>query len=426
MQLQTAKGVRDLPPTEKALKNQVVTTLTSVFELYGFQPLETPILERYETLSAKFAAGEESDALKETFKLKDQGDRELGLRFDLTVPLCRFVAMNPNLKLPFKRYEIGVVFRDGPIKAGRARQFWQCDFDIIGTASMLADAEILAVLETGFKQLGLDVIIKVNNRKLLTGILEQAGIRDKEAALVSLDKLEKFGRDAVEKELQGKKYSPKQIKEILNLINPQTTFSSLKKAVKEEIGIAGIKELEELFEYTEKMGLKKIQFDASLARGLAYYTGTVFEAYLKNGKITSSLAGGGRYDDMIGKFRGGNSLVPALGASFGLEPIMDALKLENKIPPKPSVVVYVLPLGTEKECLELVQELRRNNIPAGMALGKKGVSKNLEYASALGIPYVAIIGEDELKKKKVLLRNMNSGTEQLLLTKEIIKKLKPT
>ncbi|MBI1968963.1 ATP phosphoribosyltransferase regulatory subunit, partial [Candidatus Woesearchaeota archaeon] len=176
MELQTAKGVRDIPPEEKLLKNQVVRTIQAVFELYGFQPLETPILERYETLTAKFAAGEASDALKETFKLKDQGDRDLGLRFDLTVPLARYIAMNPMLKLPFKRYELGPVFRDGPIKLGRYREFWQCDADIIGASSLLAEAELLALVQTVFNKLQLDVVIKVNNRKILNGLLEQSGI----------------------------------------------------------------------------------------------------------------------------------------------------------------------------------------------------------------------------------------------------------
>src|SRR3989338_80336 len=186
MNLQNAKGTQDVPQEEKALKNQLAESLQKIFSLYGFYPLETPLIERYETLAAKFAAGEASDALKEIFKLKDQGDRDLGLRFDLTVPLARYIAMNPNLKMPFKRYEIGPVFRDGPIKAGRMRQFWQCDFDIIGSSSMVADAECLALFENGFDQLVIDVIIKVNNRKLLNGILEQVGITDKETTIVSI------------------------------------------------------------------------------------------------------------------------------------------------------------------------------------------------------------------------------------------------
>ena len=182
MKLQTAKGVQDVPPEEKIVKNKVVSALQETFEAYGFAPLETPLLERYETLASKFAAGEASDALKETFKLTDQGKRNLGLRFDLTVPLARFVAMNPTMKMPFKRYELGPVFRDGPIRAGRVRQFWQCDVDTIGSKSMLAEAEILALVQKAFRKLNLDVVVKVNNRKLLNGILNQVRIKNKEEA----------------------------------------------------------------------------------------------------------------------------------------------------------------------------------------------------------------------------------------------------
>ena len=424
MDLQTAKGVKDVPPEEKSVKNKVVNTLIEVFEVYGFAPLETPLLERYETLAAKFTAGEESDALKETFSLLDQGQRKLGLRFDLTVPLGRFMAMNPNLKMPFKRYEIGPVFRDGPIKLGRYREFWQCDIDVIGSNSMLAEAEILAVVQSVFEKLKVDVIIKVNNRKLLNGILEQNGINEKEQAIISIDKLDKIGEKGVIDELQQKGCKEKQVKDVLNLIK-ENKVSELKKKVTNPEGLQGIQELEELFGYLKNMGIPKVQFSASLARGLAYYTGTVYEAFEKKGTISSSLAGGGRWDNMIGKFLEKNEIVPAVGVAFGLEPIMDLLKLQNKIEMKRTPAqVYVLPINTIKESLEVVQELRAAGIKSDFCLGKKGVSKNLEYASALGIPYVIIIGEDELKKKKVLLRDMISGTEQLLAVKDVVKKLR--
>src|SRR3989344_2803388 len=424
MDLQTAKGVKDVPPEEKSVKNKVVNTLIEVFEVYGFAPLETPLLERYETLAAKFTAGEESDALKETFSLLDQGQRKLGLRFDLTVPLGRFMAMNPNLKMPFKRYEIGPVFRDGPIKLGRYREFWQCDIDVIGSNSMLAEAEILAVVQSVFEKLKVDVIIKVNNRKLLNGILEQNGINEKEQAIISIDKLDKIGEKGVIDELQQKGCKEKQVKDVLNLIK-ENKVSELKKKVTNPEGLQGIQELEELFGYLKTMGVQKVQFSASLARGLAYYTGTVYEAFEKKGTISSSLAGGGRWDNMIGKFLEKNEIVPAVGVAFGLEPIMDLLKLQNKIEMKRTPAqVYVLPINTIKESLEVVQELRAAGIKSDFCLGKKGVSKNLEYASALGIPYVIIIGEDELKKNKVLLRDMISGTEQLLAVKDVVKKIR--
>jgi len=424
MNLQNAKGTQDVPPEEKALKNQLAESLQKIFSLYGFYPLETPLIERYETLAAKFAAGEASDALKEIFKLKDQGDRDLGLRFDLTVPLARYIAMNPNLKMPFKRYEIGPVFRDGPIKAGRMRQFWQCDFDIIGSSSMVADAECLALFENGFDQLGIDVIIKVNNRKLLNGILEQVGITDKETTIVSIDKLDKIGEKGVTEELKTRGLNSKQIKAILTLINPQTSLQTLKEEITAEEGIEGLKELSELFQYIEKMNLKKIKFEASLARGLAYYTGTVFEVYAKESKITSSLGSGGRWDNMIGNFMGGNRVIPAVGGSFGLVPIVETLKEKGKISSGNLTKAYVIPINTINESLVIVQELRSSGIPAEISLGKKGVSKNLEFASSLKIPYVLILGEEELKKDKVLLRDMVSGTETLLSTKDIIRKLK--
>lgn len=427
MELQTAKGVRDLAPEEKVLKNQVVNTLTEVFEIYGFVPLETPILERYETLAAKFAAGEASDALKETFKLTDQGGRELGLRFDLTVPLARFMAMNPMLKMPFKRYEVGQVFRDGPIRLARYREFWQCDVDIIGSASMLADAEIIAVVDAAFKKLGLDITIKINDRKILNGILEQAGIAgkdEKEKAIIAIDKLDKIGKEGVSKELQERGFSKKQIEAAFTLVKENIPLAELKKKLTNAEGQQGIQQIEELFSFLKAMNISAVQFDVSLARGLAYYTGTVFEARLKKGAISSSVAGGGRWDNMIGSFMGGNRDVPAVGVAFGLEPIMDTLRLEKKVKSKSVAQVYVIPINTISESLKIVQELRANGIAASFSLGKKGVSKNLEYASSLGIPYVIIIGEDELKKKKVLLRDMNDGTEQLLAVKEAIKKLK--
>lgn len=418
MKLQTAKGVGDIAPSPKMLQNKVMGIIQRVFETYGFQPLETPLLERYETLAAKFAAGEDSDALKEIFKLKDQGKRNLGLRFDLTVPLARYVATNPNLKMPFKRYEIGPVFRDGPIKAGRMRQFWQCDVDIVGSNSLLAEAEILSLAKTVFARLNLDVIIKINNRKVLNGILEQAGIKKKEEAIIAIDKLTKIGEDGVSAELRQKGFTGKQVESIFSLIQEGISLKELKQKLKNEEGQEGIKELEELFSYAELMDVKQISFDVSLARGLTYYTGPVYEVFLRKGKITSSLAAGGRWDKMIGNFSNGRD-VCALGISFGIVPILESLSSEEVILTK----VYVLPINTVNQSLGIVQQLRENGIPASLAFSK-GVSKGLEYAGSLNIPYVLISGERELKKKKVLLRDMKTGKEELLSLKEVIKKLK--
>lgn len=419
--MQLAKGVADLAPQNKLLKNKVVRTLQKVFELYGFAPLETPIIERYETLTEKSGAGESSDALREVFTLTDQGKRKLGLRFDLTVPLARYVAMNPTLKMPFKRYAVGRVFRDGPIKLGRTREFWQMDVDIVGTRNPLSDAEIIAVGDACFKELGLDVVLKVNNRKILNAILKQAGIvKNQKDAIISIDKFDKIGKDGVSKELVERGCTQSQVDSLFSLITEGMRLDELREKIDDK---EGIEELEQVFLYLEKMGASSVVFDVSLARGLAYYTGTVFEAFSKKGKVTSSLAGGGRYDEMIGSFMGGGREVAAIGISFGLVPIVETLKERQEQVVKTSTKVLVVPINTIDESLKIVQKLRSCGVASEISMGKKGVSKNLQYANALGIPYVVIIGENELKAKKVLLRDMQSGEESLLTVTQAVKRV---
>ncbi len=424
MEIQTAKGVRDLPPEEKILKNKLVNTISKTFELYGFAPLETPTLERYETLAAKYGAGAESDVLKETFTLEDQGGRKLGLRFEMTTSLARFVAQNPVLKMPLKVYQAGPVFRDGPIKAGREREFWQADADAIGTSSMIAEAEQIALLADVFRELKCKFVVKVNNRKILNGILKQCGITEVREALIAIDKLDKIGKVGVAEELKQRKYSKTQIDKMFTLLSKTATLASLKKKIKDEEGKQGLAELEELFGYLKSMGVKEVEFDLSLARGQAYYTGTVIEVYLKDSTINSSIAAGGRYDQMIGNFMGGGRQIPAVGISFGITPIVEQLKLQSKMEQKTPAKVLVIPINAVDEALKMAQELRKNGIATDFASSKKGVSKNLEYANALAIPYVAIIGEEELKKKKIMLKDMNSGTEQLLSMKDLVTKLR--
>ncbi len=426
MALQLAKGVRDVPAEIKLIKNKVIQNLQTSFEKFGFAPLETPLIERFETLSAKFAAGEESDALKEIFPVSDNANRKLALRFDLTVPLARYVAMNKDLKYPFKRYEIGRVYRDGPIKLGRYREFWQCDIDIVGANSMLAEAELLAVAENFFTGVNIDVKLKVNNRQVLSGILEQAGVKEKskqEAAIISIDKLDKIQQKGVTKELEDKGFTKKQIDEVFKLIKKDVSLAELKSQLTNESALSGIAKLEELFDYLKSMGLKNIVFDVSLARGLAYYTGTVFEVFACSGPVTSSLAAGGRYDNMIASFMNSKQQVPAVGISFGIEPIMEVLKLQDSTVVKNPAKIYLVPIGTENESLTFATQLRATGINVMMSLGKKGVSKNLAYASSLGIPYVGIIGEKESTANKITLRNMASGEEELLTVKQVVKKL---
>ena len=408
MELQTAKGVRDFPPEEKILRQQVVDILRTIFENYGFSPLETPILERFETLSAKYAGG--AEILKETFKFKDQGDRDIGLRYDLTVPLARFVGMNPNLKLPFKRYEIGRVFRDGPIKLGRYREFWQCDIDIIGSKSMVAEAELLTIVDEVFKKLKIDIDLKINNRKLLDGIMIFAGIKENSnSAILSLDKIEKIGQDGVEKELKEKGFSKDQIKGLFEAISKKK-LSDFEKLLKDN---EGIKELKELFLLLDELKIS-YKFDPCLARGLAYYTGTVFEVFAKKEAINSALAAGGRYDKMIGGFLESNKDYPAVGIAFGLEPITEILKTRVKDVKKTVTKYFIIPIKTLKESLIVAKKLRDKEINTDIDLMDRGISKNLDYANSLGIPFVIIIGPEELKQKKVKVRDMKSGKETFI------------
>ena len=424
MELQTAKGVRDIAPEEKILKNKLVSTITKTFELYGFAPLETPILERYETLKAKYGAGADSDVLKETFMLKDQGKRELGLRFEMTTSLARFIAQNPSLKMPFKVYQIGPVFRDGPIKLGRDREFWQADADTIGASSMLAEAEQIAILCEVFNQLKFDFTIKINNRKLLNGILMQGGITTKtKEALISIDKLDKIGKKEVSEELKKIGFDKNQITKLMDLLSKK--YNLLSKEIFNPQWNEGKQEIEELLNYLKVMKLDKyIEIDLTLVRGQAYYTGMVIEAYLKKSTISSSIAAGGRYDSMVRGFKEDGLEIPAVGISFGLTPIMEQMKLQNELKIRTLAKVLVIPINTTNKALEIAQQLRKSGIPSDFALGKKGLSKNLEYASSLGIPYVLILGERELKENKVLLRNMQSGEETLLKIDKVIKLLR--
>lgn len=420
-----ARGVRDFSPDEKIRRQKVVDILRETFEEFGFNPLETPVIERFDLLSSKYAGG--SEILKEIFKFKDQGNRELCLRYDLTVPFSRFVGMNPNLKMPFKRYQIGRVYRDGPIKLSRYREFWQCDVDVVGSRNMMADSELLIIADTVFKKLGLKVVIKVNNRKVLDGILAFAGVKENKwiDVILSIDKLEKQGSKVVKKELEDKGLSKSSVKKIFNLIEIQgsnkDTLSNLKKALDNDIGKEGLAEMEDLLKFINT-AKTKIEFDPSLARGLAYYTGPVFEVFVKDFK--SSVAGGGRYDYMIGEFLGKKDAYPAVGISFGLEPISDLLKMNSKDDKQSVVEVYVIPIKTPSESLKIAQELRKAGIKTDIDIAGRGISKNLDFANYYGIPYTVFVGQRELDQNKVKLRDMKTGKEQLLSVKEMMKKLK--
>jgi len=418
--LEPARGTRDFPPSEKIIRDKVISQIKEIFEIYGFSPLETPTFEKLEILEAKFGAGENSDAISEIYRFKDQGNRDLGLRYEFTFALARFVGQNPQLKLPFKRYQIGTVFRDGPIKAGRYREFYQCDIDVVGVPSVIADAENLTVVRDVFKRLNLDVIIEVNDRKLLTEIIRYSGIEENQATpvIISIDKLKKIGIKGVKVELLEKQIPKENIEKLLSLLTEiekgtnQEKLNSLKKLLGEA---DGLKEIEELLDYLKDFSVE-VELSPSLARGLGYYTGPIYEVFLKDQTIMSgSIAGGGRWDKMIGKYIGNeNQNYSATGLSFGIEPIMDIILKRDGTTRQTVTDLLVIPIKTQKEAIKVTQELRKRGFKVQVDLLERAVSKNIEYADKLGIPFVGFLGEDEIKQNKIKIRNLKTGIEELV------------
>ena len=428
--LQRARGVRDFGPSEKIARNKIIEVLKTVFENFGFNPIETPVLERYELFASKFGIGQESDAMRETFKLNDQGNRKIVLRTEFTVPFARFVGMNPQLKSPFKRYQMGQVFRDGPIKLGRYREFWQCDVDVVGIDSPLMDGEILQLANTVFKRLDLDVEIQINNRKILNAVMDYVGIPTEQqiSVIISIDKLDKIGISGVTEELTGKGMEVEKIEKVLSILDSKGSNQEIIEKLRAIIGDnSGLNEVEKAIQAAPDN--QNIIFLPSLARGLAYYTGNVFEVYLKDkSKLSSSICAGGRFDNMIGGFIGEGAQFPAVGISFGLETIFDAIKiLRPEVDDQKSVTtVYVAPIapGQIDEAIKVSNALRQLNIPTDVDyLGRK-LGKNLEYASSYNIPWVVIIGEDEVKEGKVTLRDMKTGVQVKKTTAELTELLK--
>lgn len=408
------KGTRDFLPEEKILRQRIVGVLIRTFQEFGFSPLETPGIETWEMATKKGSSDSLSDVYKEIYRFKDQGDRELTLRYELTFPLARIVAGNPQLPKPFKRYQVGKVWRDGPVKAGRYREFWQCDVDTVGSDSLVADAEILAMYTKIFKELGLEIVIKINTIKFVDSVLSYAGIppEKRSSVLISLDKLEKIGFGGVVQDAKERGLTESEISEVFNLvkdINPETP------EVDDEGIKKGLEEIKELSRLAISMGAENIYFTPTLTRGLTYYTGPIFEVFLKSKAFSSSLAGGGRWDNMISNFSGSKENIPAVGTSFGLDTIYDAMLLEGKMEKQKTVTdVFVIPIKTRDYCLGLVKELRGLGINADMDMMERSISKNLSYANSLGVPYCIIVGHQELMKNVVKLRDMNSGEESLI------------
>jgi histidyl-tRNA synthetase len=425
--LMLPKGMRDRHPADKILQMKVLDVIREVYELYGYSPLETPLVERLDVLTAKFAAGEEADVMKEIFQVTDQGERKLGLRFDHTVPLCRYIAMNPNVKMPFKRYVIGKNFRDGPIKLGRYREFWQADADMIGVAGVAGDCEGVMIAAEVFKRLDLDVVIKIGSREILNDMMEHIGLHEdlRGKATISLDKLDKIQEKGVLAEMEQQNIPLDQAQALLKVVRVDGGNQEKLDALVVELGETdSLKKMQEILDMLSEYEM--VEFSPTLARGLQYYTGFIYECFMKNSKITSSLIGSGRFDKMIGQFMGGKQEIPGVGLSFGVSVICDALR-EKGVEVGPSLTqVYVVPVSDNERgyALKLAQQLRSENIRTDMDLIGRSIGKNFGYADTQGIPYVMVIGEDEVKDKTCSLKNMNSGDQKSMTMDEAIQLIK--
>lgn len=397
----TVKGFRDFLPPESIKRETVQKVIEKYFKIYGFIPIETPVIEFDETMKPDILEGEtEDEAVSDRFRLKDRAGRNLGLRYEFTFQLARILKQNPNIKMPFRRYQIGPVFRDEPISADRFRQFIQCDIDIVGDSSVKADAEVLAAVADILKELKISSEIQVNNRKLLSAIIESCEIAEVKKVMRELDKIDKIGEDAVKTNLRIFADSNKIL----------TLFKLLEKplAFFEENAFDGANELAELQKLSNKYGLK-IKFNPFMIRGLAYYTGNIFEVK-ETGK--GSIAGGGRYDKSVGKFI--KKEIPAVGISFGLERVTSLANIKPDAIPK----ILIISIDQESESFGLTKKLRKESISCIMSDGSIG--KSLEYANAYEIPFVIFVGEEEISKSKFKLKNMTSGKEEMLTEKQLI------
>ena len=437
---QPPRGTRDFMPWEMTRRQYMFDVIRKAFERFGFAPLETPAFESWELLGAKGSGGQ---AVKdEVYVFKDKGGREMGLRFDLTVPLARVVASNPQLQKPFKRYQIGRVWRYDNPQAGRFREFWQADIDVVGSASMAAEAECIAALAACLKDLGFkDFEVRLNNRKLLNGMIEAAGINKKKAPVIFrvLDKLEKQGQTVVEKELKAAAATPKQVSKLISFIG---ISGKPKEAIKKARDLLdsfleakeGLDELEEIVSLSKSYGTTgMITIDLSLVRGLDYYTGPIYEIKAKagkgKGKDVGSLAGCGRYDNLIELF--GGQPIPATGGSLGIERIYEIMEQEGMFfgIPKSSTKVFIASPTpddpkTKARIIEIANQLRKNNIPTETDIVGRKLKQAFEYADKKDIPYLIIIGEKEVKSSKLTLKDLKKREQKTISIESAFKVLK--
>ena len=408
MKIMNVKGTTDILPNKEIIRRKVVNILTNTFENYGYLPLDTSILCYYDLLASKYSGG--SEILKEVYKLNDQGDRTLGLRYDLTVPFSKVISMNANknITLPFKRYEVGKVFRDGPVKTGRAREFYQCDVDVCGIEGQFIEAEMLMMTIECYKKLGIDVYVEINNRKLLEGLIISAGIdRDITSnVILSVDKLAKIGVDGVKEELKELNIEEEKLDKLFELF--KCNIEELDETnINNESFIEGMSEIKELFTYIKELHLEdNAIFTPYLARGLEIYTGTVWEVFDKQKRLTCAIGGGGRYDKIITNFIDDGNSYPAVGISFGLVPICELLE-DYMVS---SYDLLIIPLDTNVESLKLAGKLRSNDIKVIIEMNKRKVKKALESADKNKIPYVIVLGENEIKTREIEIKDMNNST----------------
>lgn len=439
-----ARGTRDFGPDLMAKRKYIFGIIESVFRLYGYQPLETPAMENLQTLTGKY--GEEGDRL--IFKILNSGDyfkdiqaeqleeanasqsrsltaliSEKALRYDLTVPLARYVAMNRGqLNLPFKRYQIQPVWRADRPQKGRYREFYQCDVDVIGSASLFNEAELIAIYVTVFQKLGFkDFTVRINNRKFFAGLAAYIGLADKVGSfVVTLDKLDKIGAEAVEQELLALGAQPEQLTQVLALLQLKERDALIEglQQYAADAGVAlGLEEMQQLFGYLAQLGLheKHIAFDLTLARGLDYYTGTIMEV-VTHEVAMGSIGGGGRYDNLTGIF--GVDGLTGVGVSFGAERILDVMEqlmlFPDTVIQSSKVLLFTFSDSEVPYAMELLQALRNAGIASEWYAEGGKMKKAFTYAEGKHIPFLAILGEDEVKQQSISLKNIQTGEQMHL------------
>lgn len=422
------KGTRDFSSIEMAKRNYIFDTIKSVYQLYGYQQIETPAMEQLSTLMGKY--GEEGDKL--LFRIQNSGEKaslapEKGLRYDLTVPFARFVVMHRNdLQFPFKRYQIQPVWRADRPQKGRYREFYQCDADVVGSDSLLNEVELMQIVDTVFTKFGVRVEIKINNRKILTGIAEMIGEADKIVDItVAIDKLDKIGLDNVKSELMERGLNAEQISKIEPILtlsgSNEEKLATMRELLKDsETGQKGLDEVDFILSKLTTLN-SKLNLDLSLARGLNYYTGAIFEVKALDVEI-GSITGGGRYDNLTGIF--GLPGVSGVGISFGADRIFDVLNQLDLYPKETTTGTQVLFINFgEKEtdyCLPIISKLRAKGIRCEMYPDAVKMKKQMTYANAKNVPYVVLAGDNEIAENKVMLKNMEQGTQELVTIEKLL------